>query len=705
MKLESFLVSGSLALAVLVAGSCGPKNVSSTPPPKAAPPAAAQPAAAPAAQAARTGTPTAAPTAAQPSAPATAVAAAAPAAGGAGAAEAAGGAAAAAARGGARPAAPPPPPAVMPAPVTPIVSAATPSPDPRVGLKAGRWDAAQAAWNMKMVSTTPPSPASAGATHSDLAFSGKYAIQGNYNGFEIWDISNPVKPVLTNAFECPASQNDVSVYKNLLFMSSEATNSRVDCKFGGIPEPISEDRVRGIRIFDISDPKKPKLVTSVQTCRGSHTHTVVTQPGDNDNVYIYVSGTSGVRDAKEMPGCQDGGIDDPNSARFRLEVIKVPLAKPGTAGIVSSPRIFQGLPVPPRNEERAAVDAASRGNRGGGQGGNAPAAGQRGGQGGAAPAAGGQRGPAGPPTGPNQCHDITVYPQLGLAGGACAGLGLLLDIKDAAHPARIDMAADTNMSFWHSATFNNDGTKVLFSDEWGGGGQPRCRATDKPEWGADALFTIENRKLVFQSYYKLPAAQTSEENCVAHNGSLIPIPGRDVMVQAFYQGGLTVFDWTDPKHPKEIAFFDRGPLDATRMASAGSWSAYWYNGVIVSSEIARGLDIYELLPSGLITPNELDAAKTVKMDYWNVQDQQKFVWPSSFALAKAYLDQLQRSNGLAAPRIQATRDALAAAERANGQQRRTALTQLATQLNGDVAGSSDQAKLKLLVSAVTDLAK
>src|SRR5262249_28192102 len=268
-----------------------------------------------------------------------------------------------------------------------------------------------------------------------------------------------------------------------------------------------------------------------------------------------------------------------------------------------------------------------------------------------------------------------------------AGLGLLLDIHDAANPFRIDMRGDANMSFWHSATFNNDGTKVLFSDEWGGGGQPRCRATDKPEWGADALFTIENKNLVFRSYYKLPAPQTGQENCVAHNGSLIPIPGRDIMVQAFYQGGITVFDWTDITHPKEIAFFDRGPIDANRLVMGGSWSAYWYNGVIVSSEIARGLDIYELLPSGLITQNELDAAKTVHFDSYNVQDQQKFVWPASFPLVKAYVDQLERSSGLATARIKAVRDALAGAERVNATQRRGALTQLATQLNADVQAS------------------
>jgi hypothetical protein len=590
----------------------------------------------------------------------------------------------------------------MPPPVTPIVSMTAPNPDPRVGLAAGRWDAGQAAWNMRMVSTTPPSEASAGAVHSDLAFTGKYAIQGSYNGFEIWDISNPAKPVLANAYTCPASQNDISVYKNLLFMSSEATNSRQDCKFGGVPAPVSEDRVRGIRIFDISDVAHPKLVTSVQTCRGSHTHTVVTQPGDPNDVYIYVSGTAAVRSGDELKGCLDGGRDDANSARFRLEVIKVPLAKPSTASIVSSPRIFNALPVPPRDEERAAIDAAAR------------AAAPRGGDGAAGvQAAGGAQGAAGargnappaPPTGPNQCHDITVYPQIGLAGGACAGLGLLLDIHDAAHPFRIDMVGDANMSFWHSATFNNDGTKVLFSDEWGGGGQPRCRATDKPEWGADALFTIENKNLVFHGYYKIPAAQTNQENCVAHNGSLIPIPGRDVMVQAFYQGGLTVFDWTDASHPKEIAFFDRGPIDATRLVMGGSWSAYWYNGVIVSSEIARGLDIYELLPSGLISQNEIDAAKTVRFGFYNTQDQQKFVWPPSFALAKAYLDQLERSNGLTADRIQTARKALAGAERATGQQRQAELAQLTTQLSGVVAGAADQAKMKLLVAAVSDLTK
>ncbi len=597
---------------------------------------------------------------------------------------------------GTAPPPPPPPPAVMPKPVTPIVSATAPSPDPRVGLKPGRWDAGQAAWNMRMISTTPPTGKTLASTHSDLAFAGKYAIQGNYDGFELYDISNPVKPVLVQSYLCPASQNDVSVFRNLLFMSSESTNSRLDCGFGGVPDPVSKVRVRGIRIFDIADVKHPKLVTNVQTCRGSHTHTVVTQPGDNDNVYIYVSGTAGVRSAEEVPGCTDGGIDDPNTARFRLEVIKVPLAAPEKAAIVSSPRIFNGLPVPPKNADRDVIDAAAR----------AEAAAARARSGAPDPAAGRGRGnaPQGPPTGPNQCHDITVYPEIGLAGGACAGLGLLLDIRDVVHPVRLDAAADSNMSFWHSATFSNDGKKILFTDEWGGGGQPRCRATDKMEWGADALFTIENNKLKFHSYYKLPAAQTPQENCVAHNGSLIPIPGREVMVQAWYQGGLSIFDWTDVAHPKEIAFYDRGPVDGTRMISGGSWSAYWYNGIIVSSEIARGLDIYELLPSGLITENELAAAKTVKMDYWNPQDQQKFVWPASFALARAYLDQLTRTDGLNSETIASARTALASIEKRPASERTAALTQLASHLKDAAAAAADQAKVRALASAVTELA-
>jgi hypothetical protein len=593
----------------------------------------------------------------------------------------------------------------MPAPVTPIVSATAPSPDPRVGLAPGRWDAAQAAWNMRLVSTTPPNEKFLGVTNSDLAFTGKYVIQGNYNGFQVYDLTDPRRPAPVLTYVCPASQSDVSVFRNLLFVSGEGLTGRLDCGMQGVPEPVSKERLRGIRIFDISDIASPKYIANVQTCRGSHTHTVVTDPHDKDNVYVYVSGSARVRSEEELPGCKDGPIDDPNTARFRLEVIRVPLAAPEKAAIVSSPRIFYDLAPPPRHADpgRGGGGAAAAGGdtdafAGGGRA-AAPAAA-------AAPAEGGGGrggGRGGPPSGPNQCHDITVYPDIGLAGGACGGYGLLLDIREAAHPIRIDAAADVNMAFWHSATFSNDGTKVLFSDEWGGGTQPRCRDTDKPEWGANALFTIEKNKLVFKSYYKLPAPQTPLENCVAHNGSLIPIPGREIMVQGWYQGGISVFDWTDVSKPREIAFFDRGPLDATRLVTAGSWSVYWYNGLIVSSEIARGLDIFELLPSGLITENELAAARTVRWDYLNAQEQRKIVWPPSFAKARAFLDQLERSNGLATARLAAVRGDLAAAEKAAGSARQAALKKLATQLNADAGKSADPAKARMLTDAVREL--
>jgi hypothetical protein len=306
--------------------------------------------------------------------------------------------------------------------------------------------------------------------------------------------------------------------------------------------------------------------------------------------------------------------------------------------------------------------------------------------------------------GPTQCHDITVYPAIGLAGGACGGYGLLLDIEDPANPMRIGAAADSNFSYWHSATFNNDGSKILFSDEWGGGSQPKCRATDKYEWGANAIFTLRNRRMEFQGYYKMPAAQTAQENCVAHNGSLIPIPGRDVMVQAWYQGGISVFDWTDPKNPKEIAYHDRGPVDSARLASGGSWSVYWYNGVMVSSEIARGLDIFELQPSGFISQNEIDAAKSVKFDYLNTQGQQQFVWPKSFSLARAYLDQLERSKGMDAGEIASLRQTLAVAEKAPASDRRARLEQVAARLESDESQARDAAKVRTLARTVRDLA-
>jgi hypothetical protein len=618
-------------------------------------------------------------------------------------------------------------------------STVAPTPDPRVGLKPGRYDAGQAQWNMRLVTNNPsPAPFDT-STNSDLAFYKNYVIQGNYDGYQVWDITTPGHPTIKKSYFCPASQSDVSVFKNLLFVSGEGTSGRLDCTGAGVHDSVSHDRLRGLRIFDITDIVNPKYIANVQTCRGSHTHTVVVDPNDPDNVYVYISGSAPVRSPTELPGCVRQTPDsNPNSSLFRIEVIKVPLAAPQQAAIVSSPRIFDSLAPPPTHgEAREDVIEAKR------QADSARAAGgfvvtlfgaerplsarfttplldsivrARGGTG--TPTAADSQALRGSVqgildrrfsvnrvrTGPNQCHDITVYPAIGLAGGACGGYGLLLDIHDPAHPRRIGAVADSNFSYWHSATFNNDGTKVLFTDEWGGGGQPKCRSFDKPQWGADALFTLADNRMTFQSYYKMLAPQTPFENCVAHNGSLIPIPGRDVMVQSWYQGGVSIFDWTDPAHPKEVAYFDRGPIDGTKPGDAGTWSAYWYNGYIYSSEIARGLDVFELEPSGLISANEIAAAKLVHLDYFNAQDQPKMTWPATFVVARAYVDQLERSNGLPALRVQAVRQALARAEKSQDQARRDALTQLASALGQDAATSADQAKVQKLAAVVTELA-
>ncbi len=584
------------------------------------------------------------------------------------------------------------------------MSASAPSPDPRVGLHPGFFNAGEAIWNLQKVSSTPPSekffnastPGDPRLWNSDLAFMGNFVIQGNFGGMQIWDISNPSKPTLKTAYVCPGSQSDVSVYHNLLMVSSEATNGRIDCGTEGVQDTVSKDRARGIRIYDITDMDHPKEVTVVQTCRGSHTNTLVTDPTDKDNVYIYVSGSAPVRSSDELPGCVSAE-QDANTALFRIEVIQIPIAHPEQAHVVSSPRIFanattgeaNGLTVPTRHSEYSADSAAAA---------------QR-----AAQRAAAQSATAAPArrvrySGVTQCHDITVYPAVGFAGGACGGYGLLLDIHDVKNPKRIDAAADSNMSFWHSATFNNDGTKVLFSDEWGGGTQPRCRATDNPDWGADAIFTISNNKMAFHSYYKMLAPQTSQENCVAHNGSLIPIPGRDVMVQAWYQGGISIFDWTDPSHPKEIAYFDRGPIDSTKLVVGGFWSAYWYNGYIVGSEIARGLDIFELKPSAFISKNEIAAAKSVRFEQLNVQDQPKLVWPKSFSVARAYLDQLARNNSLSHDQLATITQDLDRAEHLSGQERQATLTKLQGQLERLAQGAGDPGKVRMLASEVGDLA-
>lgn len=610
--------------------------------------------------------------------------------------------------------------------------------DPRIGLGAGMWDAEEAIFGLRLLSSTPSPEPFAGVTNSDLSFLGEYAIQGNYNGFQVWQISDPTAPVLRRGFFCPASQSDVSVYRNLLFVSGEGLGGRLDCGGEGVSEAVSDDRLRGLRIFDISDIDNPVNVGNVQTCRGSHTHSVLVDPDDPDNVYVYISGSSGVRSDEELEGCSGAQPEeDENTALFRIEVIKVPLAHPELSAIVSSPRIFEGLEAPPTHgdtqADREANEAALATARESGafiveiRGRDRPLPSrfidqqldqivvERGGEGAATAADSAALretlpdiianliGGGGPPTGPSQCHDITLYPAIGLAGGACGGYGLLLDISDPAHPTRLAAVADSNFSYWHSATFNNDGTKLLFSDEWGGGGQPKCRDTDPMEWGADAIFTIDGDELTFHSYYKLPAPQTSVENCVAHNGSLIPIPGRDIMVQAWYQGGISIFDWTDAANPTEIAFFDRGPVNADRQGSGGSWSAYWYNGVIVSSEISRGLDILELTPSEWLTQNEIDAANTVHLDYLNVQGQPRFEWPASFALVRAYVDQLARAHGMADERINRIRRAIDTAEQESGTDRPDTLNELASRLH-EAAARDDSGKLETLAEALADLA-
>jgi hypothetical protein len=573
-----------------------------------------------------------------------------------------------------------------PAPPLPPGMTGSDTSDPRTNLKPGVYDAGEAALGIKHVllvkkpdvlqlgADDPTDPkvqkmlgqlgygdiekiaksarlatAQLAFANSDLAFQGNRLFLGNFYGLTIYDISDPAKTSLLTTMICPGGQNDVSVYKNLLFLSVEMANGRLDCGTQGFPPappvppeleknppppPAQKDRFRGVRIFDITDISKPKQVAAVQTCRGSHTHTLVVDPRDQNNVYIYVSGTSFVRRPEELAGCSgEEPAKDPNTSKFRIDVIKVPLAAPQNAKIVSSPRIFGD----PRS---GALNALS---------------------------SGGTHGKDGPeePKDTDQCHDITVYTALGLAAGACSGNGILLDIKDPANPKRLDAVNDQNYAYWHSASFSNDGKKVVFTDEWGGGLGARCRATDPIKWGADAIFHLQNNKLKFASYYKMPAAQGDSENCVAHNGSLIPVPGRDIEVQAWYQGGISIMDFTDAEHPVEIGYFDRGPILPDMLVLGGDWSAYWYNGHIYASEIARGLDIFELTPTKFLTQNEIDAAKTVRVTELNVQNQQKIVWPRKLVVAKAYIDQLERSQALPTDRIAALREAIQSAESSN----------------------------------------
>ena len=428
--------------------------------------------------------------------------------------------------------------------------------------------------------------------NTDIAFAGDMMVAGSYHGFNAYRLGEDGMPTLVSSVVCPGGQGDVSIVGKLLIMSVQDSRARIDCGLEGVEGRVNEQRFRGIRIFDISDITRPRQVGQVQTCRGSHTHSIVS--ADDKRIVLYNSGTSYVRDDSELAGCFDTAGDD--TALFSIDVIEVPVADPSKARIVDRPRIFAA------NGQIAGLWRG--GNHGEGtQDTNVT----------------------------NQCHDITVFPAKNLAAGACSGNGIILDISNPLKPTRIDDVTDKGFAYWHSATFNNDGTKILFTDEWGGGGRPRCQAGDPTNWGADAIYSVENGKLEFQSLYKLPAPQTDKENCVAHNGSIIPVPGRDIFVQAWYQGGISVIDFTDPKKPVEIAYFDRGPIDEDQLVTGGYWSAYWYKGRIYATEISRGLDIFALEPSEFLTAEEIAAAEQAQYpgNVFNPQTQTQVTWPQA----------------------------------------------------------------------------
>ena len=569
------------------------------------------------------------------------------------------------------------------------------SPDPRVNLAAGFRDAGQAALNLQLVASLPkpagffdpdnpsglpnrpereetlnpdsendqvadeqelsaddtnsalaettaeeeeeedenadPRPSLLRFSNTEILFSGNFLVTGNYHGFNMYDIDNPRAPELLSSVVCPGGQGDLSLVGNLLIMSVQEARGRLDCGLQGVAEPTSQERIRGIRIFDVSDFRMPVQVGAVQTCRGSHTHTVVSNQDAEDYVYVYVSGTSRVRDDEELEGCSDDSpFEDEDSALFRIEVIQIPIDNPQGARIVNRPFIFS-------DPETGVLAGLWEG---------------------------GDHGPDTQRTSQtNQCHDITTFPEMGLAAGACSGNGILLDISDPTNPVRLDQVIDPGFAYWHSATFNNDGSKVIFTDEWGGGGRPRCRAQDPLDWGADAFYDIIDGKLQFRSHYKMSAPQTESENCVAHNGSLIPVPGRDIFVQAWYQGGVSVVDFTDSANPVEIAYFDRGPVDEEELISAGYWSTYWYGGYIYGTEIARGLDVFALEPSDYLTENEIAAASLKETDLTvNAQTQQRVVWPDVPVVALAYLDQLLRSNVISSARADQLSSVLGSAQ-------------------------------------------
>ncbi len=557
-------------------------------------------------------------------------------------------------------------------------------PDPRSGLKPGFRDAGQAASNVALVASLPKptgffdpnnpaglppvkppkaaekttDAAAAAATgdpdfgnrspllafaNTDMAFARDVLAVGNYHGFNLYRLGEGA-PVLLSSVICPGGQGDVSIVGDILIMSVEQMRGRVDCGGQGVSDDVSPDRFRGLRIFNINDPRRPVQVGQAQTCRGSHTHSVVSDPAARDAIIVYVSGTSSIRDQEELKGCVGDVPGDERTALFRIDVVEIPLADPSRARIIDSPAVF----ADPQSGRLAGLWQ-------GGDHGKDTQETRR----------------------TDQCHDITVFPSKKIAAGACSGNGIIFDIADPRKPRRIDAVADKSFAYWHSATFNNDGTKVLFTDEWGGGSRPRCRAQDRRNWGANAIYDIAGGKLQFRSYYKLPAVQTERENCVAHNGSVVPVPGRDIFVQAWYQGGLSVIDFTNSDKPSEIAYFDRGPIDAKHEVLGGYWSTYWYDGRIYGTEIARGLDVFALKPSQHLTENEIAAAALANQGaMFNPQQQFPVTWPAHPVVALAYVDQLARTQALSRATLADLNAALVQAKarmNANGRDRSLAM--------------------------------
>lgn len=501
--------------------------------------------------------------------------------------------------------------------------------------------------------------------NTDMAFAGDLLAVGNYHGFNLYRLDQGM-PRLQSSVVCPGGQGDVSIVGDILIMSVEQTRGRVDCGLQGISSDVSAERFRGLRIFNISNPLRPVQVGQVQTCRGSHTHSVVSS--GREAIIVYASGTSSVRKGEELQGCVSEAPGDIRTALFRIDVVEIPLANPSGSRIIDSPAVFADL-------ASGRLAGLSQGSK--------------------------QSGDIQESRRTDQCHDITVFPTRNLAAGACSGNGIIFDISNPRKPQRIDAVADSSFAYWHSATFNNDGTKVVFTDEWGGGSQPRCRAQDRRNWGANAIYDIVEGKLQFRNYYKLPAVQSEQENCVAHNGSVVPVPGRDIFVQSWYQGGISVSDFTDSSRPFEIAYFDRGPIDAKHEVLGGYWSSYWYNGRIYGTEIARGLDVLELRPSQYLTENEIAAAVLANHSgKFNPQQQFPVTWPAHPVVAQAYIDQLVRAQALSPAIVTDLTNALVQAKSPIDNGRRdealaARLSLLATQLT---ASSSDAAAARRTAS-------